>query len=388
MKLSSIFLILLITPMWTNAQDTATDSCLDSETLTKLGFTGAALEKVSEPTFCTDVYADPGRCITANTYEAAVNKYQDEFTTHNMGYGTLVEMFDTFFGNIGESLSNLWDKVSGGSEEKTWKEKMAEEVKKAQDAHDECFMGYNQVMMGVSCLLTSGKAKQLAEVNGETIKITATKTMLDVVETCMPVISAVCLYFKGGEEATDLTTPQTDDQKALCALHNTYEKCKSDGGNDTTCLDDSVRESFFEKMYQPYKNIWFPKVADVQGVTDKLLAWFDSAKDKVFSWFGSTKDSTTENSTDSNSTNDNTTTNTNDNTTTNTNDNTTTNTNDNTTTNTDSTRILESTMTINFKIDTEGADLWAMGSKSGVTRKFTEIFSFGIMSMLVGFLLK
>jgi hypothetical protein len=354
--------------MWSNAEETATDSCLDSETLTKIGFTSATLEKVSEPSFCTDVYADPGRCITADTYEAAVNKYQDEFTGHNMGYGTLVEMFDTFFGNIGESLSNLWDKVTGNTEEPTWKEKMAEEVKKAQDAHDDCFMGYNQVMMGVSCLLTSGKAKQFAEVTGENIKVTATKSMLDIVETCMPVISAVCLYFKGGEEATDLTTPQTDDQKALCALHNTYEKCKSDGGNDTTCLDDSVRESFFDKMYQPYQNIWFPKVADVEGVTDKLLAWFESAKDKVFSWFKSTDDansSTTETNTETNN-----------------------ETNNETNTDTTTTRILESTVKVNFKIDTAGADLWAMGSKSGVTRKFTEIFSFGIMSMLVGFLLK
>jgi len=368
MKLSSIFLILLIAPMWTNAQDTTTDSCLDSDTLTKLGFTSATLEKVSEPSFCTDVYADPGRCITADTYETVVNKYQDEFTTHNMGYGTLVEMFDTFFGNIGESLSNLWDKVTGSTEEPTWKEKMAEEVKKAQDAHDDCFMGYNQVMMGVSCLLTSGKATQLAEVNGETIKITATKSMLDIVETCMPVISAVCLYFKGGEEATDLTTPQTDEQKKLCEHHNTYEKCKKDGGNDTTCLDDSVREKFFEQMFQPYKNIWFPKVADVEGVTDKLLAWFEGAKDKVFSWFDKTEETSTDSSssTDTSSNTDSSTTN----------------------TDTSSARILESTVTINFKIDTAGADLWAMGSKSGVTRKFTEIFSFGIMSMLVGFLLK
>ena len=281
-----------------------------------------------------------------------VNKYQDEFTTHNAGYGTLVEMFDTFFGNIGESLSNLWDKVTGSTDEPTWKEKMAEEVQKAQDAHDDCFMGYNQVMMGVSCLLTSGVASQHATVNGNSIKINATKTMLDIVGTCMPVISAVCLYFKGGEEATDLTTPQTDEQKALCAEHNTYEKCKKDGGNDTSCLDDSIREKFLTNMFAPYKNVWFPKVADVEGVTDKLLAWFDTTKDKVFSWFKS-DETTTETNTENTAS-----------------------------------RVLESTVVVTFKIETTGADLWAMGGKSGVTRKSTNILKFGLVSFFIGFLLR
>jgi hypothetical protein len=347
MKLSSILLILTISSVaW--AEET-TSSCLSADTLTALGFTSATLEKVTDPTYCTDVYADPGRCITADTYATVVNKYQDEFTEHNAGYGKLVEMFDTFFGNIGESLSNLWDKVTGSTEEPTWKEKMAEEIKKAQDAHDNCFMGYNQVMMGVSCLVTSGVASQHTEVNGNNLKVTATKTMLDIVETCMPVISAVCLYFKGGEEATDLTTPQTDEQKALCAEYNTYEKCKKDGGNDTSCLDDSVREKFLGNMFAPYKNIWFPKVADVEGVTDKLLAWFESTKDKVFSWFKSDETTNTETTT---------------------------------------ARVLASEVNVSFKIDAAGADLWAMGGKSGVTRKSTNILAWGIVSFFIGFLLR
>lgn len=319
-------------------------SCLTKETLEKLGFTAAdSIEKVSSPTYCTDVYADPGRCITADTIKTYIEKKQDEFTVSNSGYAQLVKMFDTFFGNIGEALSDFWAKITDNQEPKTWKERMSAQIKKAQDVHDTCFKTYNQITHGVSCLLSSGKALQETTVSSDKVTIKANNSALDLVPNCMEVVGAICLYFKGGEEAK-VDTKQTDDQKMLCEEHATYEKCKSEGKNDETCLTTDIKKKFFNYMYAPLANKWFPKVTDIESVTDKMLEWFKNAKDTVFSWFKSDGDS--------------------------------------------SERILESAMSIEFDFSDSGYDTYQGGSKSGVEVKDAKLFSLGSLVLIIGLYLQ
>lgn len=320
-------------------------SCLSKDTLGKLGFTAAdSIEKVSSPTYCTDVYADPGRCIAADTIKAYIEKKQDEFTAWNAGYVKLTEMFDTFFGNIGETLSKIWASITNEKKEKTWKEQMADLVKKSKETHDKCFKTHNQIMHGLSCMLSSAKAGQLLKVETSELEVNVSKTSLQVVVDCMPVIAAICMYYKGGEDAK-LDIPQTDTQKEVCVKHQEYEKCMSgDSGTETTCLDDSKKEEIFKKMYNPYSNEWMPSVTDVEKFSDKMLEWLKNAKNTVFSWFKSS-DSTTA-------------------------------------------RILESTMKVKFKISESGYDCYGSGTKSGVPVKGIRLYSLGIVASLIALIIR
>ena len=340
------FMLTFMLISWSMSEEAAA-SCLEKAVLEKIGFTAAdAIEKVTDPTYCTDVYADPGRCITADSIKTFIDAKQTLFSESNSGYGQLVEMFDTFFGNIGESLSNLWDKITDSTSEKTWKDKMAEEVKKAQDAHDTCFKTHNQIMHGISCMLSSGVAGQKATVSGDVIKIKSGKAALQLVSDCMPVVAAICMFYKGGEEAK-LEVPQTDMQKKLCEEHKKYEECMSkDGGTATTCLDEAAKKKFFPELYAPFKNIWMPKVEDVKGVTDKMLEWLGNTKDKVFSWFKSTDEETA------------------------------------------SGRMLEGTITLEYEFEDDGYDIYAAGAKSGVEVKGVKIYSLGIIVSLIGLFLQ
>ena len=336
-----------------------TSTCLAKATLDSLGFSGEeAVTKVDSPTYCTDVYADPGRCIAADNIKTVIDKLQTEFSTYNSGYGQLTTLFDTFFGNIGESITSLWTKVTGSDEEKaekSWKSMMAEEISLAKDAHDTCFKTYNQLTHGTSCLVTSGLADQKTSLSGTTLTVTISNSSLQLVSDCLPVVSAICLFYKGGEEAPDLTIPQTQSQKDLCELHKTYAQCLKDGSNETTCLSDDIKKTFFAKMYAPFKNIWLPSVEEITSVSDKMLEWFSSVKDKVFSWFGNTEDST-ETTTD--------------------------------TTDTTASRILSSDMDVVFTFADDGADLYVMGGKSGVEVSGIQIQHFAILGLMITFFLR
>lgn len=351
MKMLNLFVLLTLASA--AFAEEGTDSCLAKATLESLGFTGpGTVTKVDSPTYCTDLYADPGRCIDADNIKTVIEMYQNEFTTHNGGYGELASIFDTFFGNIGESITALWSNVTGSDDEnkeKTWKAKMAEEISNAKDAHDKCFKTYNQLTHGLSCLVSSGAAVQKTSLSGETLTVSITESSLQLVTDCMPVVSAVCMYYKGGEEAK-LAIPQSDDQTALCTEHNTYVKCLSDGGNDSSCLTVDVKKKFFGYIYSPYKNKWLPSVQEVKDTTDKILEWFTSVKDKVFSWFKDTEETSTETNSE--------------------------------------TRLLESTMTLVFNFDSAGADLYAHGGKSGIEPKGINIHHFGILSIMIAFLLR
>lgn len=333
-----------------------TDTCLPKATLEKLGFTGEGTNvKVDSPAFCTDVYADPGRCIAADNIKTVIENYQTEFSTSNAGYAQIATVFDTFFGNIGESISGLWTKVTGSDDEKkekSWKSQMAEEVSKAKEVHDTCFKTHNQLTHGVSCLLSSGKAAQKSSESGETLTVSISKSATQLVTDCMPVISAVCFFYKGGAEAK-LEIPQTQTQKDLCELHKVYVKCLADGKADAECLDDTIKQNFFEKMYAPYKSVWLPSVEEVTTTTTKLLAWFESVKDKVFSWFKNTDETTPESSGSSTTR-----------------------------------RILASTIEVKFTFVEDGADLYVMGGKSQVKVIGIKIHHFGILTIMIAFILR
>lgn len=343
MKMLNVLLTTLLLSWAARAED-ATSSCLEKATLEKLGFTAADVEKVSSPTYCTDVYADPGRCIAADTIKTFIDGKQDQFSTYNSGYGKLTEMFDTFFGNIGESLSNIWSSITDSKKDKSWKEQMAEAVSKAKENHDKCFKTHNQIMHGVSCLLSSAAASQKVTVDGSTLTIKISESALQVVSDCMTVVSAICMYYRGGEEAK-LDIPQSDEQKALCEQHQVYEKCLADGGTETTCLDNDKKKPFFEKLYAPYKNMWMPAVTDIEKFTDKMSEWFSNAKDTVFSWFKSDDSSS-------------------------------------------ASRILESDMTIKFTVEEGGHDCYGGGEKSGVEVKGIKLFSAGIVVSLISLILR
>ena len=311
-----------------------TGSCLANDVLTGLGLTGATMEPITDPTYCTEVYATPGRCITADTIKEYIEAKQTKFTEYNAGFVEIDDQFNTFFGNIGSSLAELWAKITDSTSEKSWKDKMGEVTKKAEDSVNKCFMSYNQITHGASCFLSSGLAGQKAAVADKKITIDATDSVLQVVGDCIDVISAICLFWKGGDEAK-VDTSQTEDQKKLCQEHQDYQKCITDGGAADSCLNER-KEKIFELMYSYNSNKWIPDATNVKSVADKVLAWFSDAKDKIFSWFKSTDEANTSE----------------------------------TTTETTTARLLAEDYEIVFKIvASDGADIWKIGGASGVTIK-------------------
>jgi L-rhamnose mutarotase len=317
-----------------------TSTCLADAKLTEFGLTGATMEAVESPTYCTDVYKSPGRCVTADSIKAYIEEKQNKFTEYNAGYGQIDEDYNTFFGNIGSKLSELWDNITNSESEKTWKDKMAEVTKAAEDNADKCFMSYNQVTHGVACFLSSGIAGQKSAVADKKVTIDATDSIQQVVTDCMDVVSAICMFFKGGEEAK-LDTAQTDIQKTLCTEHNAYHECVSDGGSADSCMTSARKEALFNAIYSFTGNKWMPDPTKVKGVTDKILEWFDSAKEKVFSWFKPTEETASAG------------------------------------------RLLEEGSTIEFKFTSDGQDLWVMGGNSGVERKNVSSLKWGIVAAMV-----
>lgn len=334
LKLTMIFMLATVA-----LTEGATDSCVAEATLKEFGFEPKALEVVESPTYCTDVFKTPGRCITADTIKAFIEKKETENTTAHNGFVQIDKDFNTFFGNIGSTFSDLWDKITSNEAEKTWKDKMAEVTKKATDSVNKCFMSYNQVTHGVSCFLASGAAGQKTSIAAKKVTINATNSIHQVVTDCLDTLSAICLFFKGGEEAK-LDTAQSADQKTLCTEHSDYQKCMIDGGNTTSCMTDARKEKIFNLMYSFTANKWMPDATKVSSVTDTIVKWFEGAKDKVFSWFKPTEGTAA--------------------------------------------RILEEVASVEFKIVTEnGADLWAIGGKSGLEKKGVNVYAWAIVSVMI-----
>ena len=301
MKLQSIFTFAMLM-IYTLSQETTT-GCLSADNLKKIGFTTIkeTAEKIESPTYCKDVFAEQGACVAEEEVKAVVESQQDKFTNFNQSVASIFDTFDSFFGAIGESLSNLYDSVTGSDEKKepTWKEQMVKSVKKAKETSNECYIFYNTLQHGTTCLVASGLAKQYVTETDATWKLTSNPNALELVSKCMDVSSTVCLFFKGGAEA-NLTSAQSDNQKALCEKINEYEGCIQEGGTDTVCLTDAKKEEIFKLMYNPYGNKWLPSVADIESMKEKIVSFFESVKDKIFSWTKNTEEANQ--NTESNST--------------------------------------------------------------------------------------
>lgn len=332
MKPHTIFVIALLA-LSIRLEETAS-GCLSEANLKKIGFTtvNATAEKIETPTHCTTLFKEHGACVPEAEVQTVIKTNEDKFTEANQGVVAIFDTFDSFFGNIGEKLSDLYSSIVSSDEkkEKTWKEQMSASVKVAKDKVDECFKFSNLLQHGITCLASSAYAKQVITETDTQWTISSNLNALEIVPLCMDVMSTVCMFFKGGEEA-ELTSPQTDEQKALCSLVVTYEGCITDGGTNTTCLTDSKKEEIFKKMYNPYKGQWLPSVADVDSIKDKVVDFFVSAKDKIFDWTGITKDASTEETT--------------------------------------TTRILDSELVVNFTFTSEGYDCKQGGERSGVDPK-------------------
>jgi L-rhamnose mutarotase len=321
-----------------------TSTCLSDSTLTDFGFTAASMEAIDSPSYCTDVYKSPGRCITADSIKAYIEAKQNEFSEHNAAYVQIDDYYNTFFGNIGAKLSELWANITNTKTEKTWKDQMVEVTKNAEDTADKCFKSFNQVTHGVSCFLSSGIAAQKSSVSDKKVTIDATDSIQQVVTDCMDVVSAICMFFKGGEEAK-LEIEQSDIQKTLCNEHNEYKKCVSEGGSADSCMTTERKEAMFNAIYSFSGNKWMPKPSVVQGISDKIIEWFDGAKEKVFSWFKPTEvDASASASTR---------------------------------------RILEEKYSVEFNFKSDGQDLWVMGGNSGVERKNVMSLKWGIVAAMV-----
>ena len=139
--------------------DDTTNTCLDKETLTNLGFiVEDTATKVDSPTYCTDVYADPGRCIATDNIKTIIEKLEADFKLRIDEFDDILKIFFYLFKNDTEreelrTLVINENKIDGIS----WKEKIAYHASFANDSHLGCFRTYNKLTHGLSCLLSSGK---------------------------------------------------------------------------------------------------------------------------------------------------------------------------------------------------------------------------------------
>ena len=325
-----------------NCDGTVT-GCLDKAVLAKVGMVGTdEAKKETAPKHCKALYTESGSCVAEGDIATVIESYQTEFSTANAAFKNIADIFDTFFGNIGESLSGLWDKVSGASAEdkkKTWKEEMAAQVKKANDTKDVCFKNFNTYQHGLSCLLSSAKAAERTTVTDALLTVKSDNTVLSLVTDCMDVMATVCMFFKGGKEA-EVESKESQDQTNICAKVNEYEGCMEASGTLSSCLTAANKEAIFKMMFKPYKNALFPKVADVESYKDKVLGFFGDMKDKVFSWTKSTKDANPD---------------------------------------TPAARILEGTVDVTFTFAEDGQNMKKDGEDSGVEVKASSIQSVTVM---------
>ena len=324
-----------------------TSGCIAKTMLTELGLDGLdAAVTITDPTYCTSTFTS-GRCIAEGSIKTVIETYQTEFTAYNAGFETINDMFDTFFGKIGET----WDKIVAAvstpdPKTLTWKDEMAQCVKKASDTKDKCYKSYDTIRQGFLCLVASGVGK--ANIKEETKKITVTtsEAALQVVPDCIDIAACICMYFKGGTEAK-LDAKQTPDQVSLCTNVSKYEDCVLKGGTAASCMTVGEKKKIFPLMFSPLNNIMFPKVPDIESIKEKLGSWYESSKAKIFDWLNITKDDAT----------------------------------------TPAARILENATEVKFTFATEGFDLKVAGEKSLVPTKsiaLTKIW--GMVTLLVVFL--
>lgn len=287
---ASVFFILITLATFTVAQDAnASSGCLSDSALTALGFKGTGkATKETEPKYCTNLYKDDGSCVEDGGVVTVIDDFESKFTVNNTAWTNIDDTFTSFFKDVKGVLSDLWNKVTSSEkkEELTWEEQMGKAIKDAEDTYNDCFININTNHHGLACLASSAKAGSFITVSGKDYTITTDNNLLQLAKDCMPVLSVVCLYFKGADEA-QVDAKQSDDQKAMCTEVTNYQDCIDKGGEDTTCLNNDRKEKIVHRIFPAtYKKI-FPSVEAVVSTTDKIKAKFTEIKDKVFSWIKS-----------------------------------------------------------------------------------------------------
>ena len=287
---TTVFFLAITLATFTVAQDSNTSNgCLSDAALTAWGFKGTGkATKETEPKSCTNLYKDDGSCVEAGGVNTVIDELETKFTTNNTAWTNIDDTFTSFFKDVKGVLSDLWNKVTNSEkkEELTWEQQMGKAIKDAEDTQKECFINYNTSTHGLSCLLSSAKASSFVTVSGKQYTVTSDNNLLQLAKDCMPVLSAVCLYFKGADEA-QVDAKQTAEQKAMCTEVINYQDCIDKGGKDTTCLNNDRKEKIIHNTWPTLNQKIFPSVEAVASTSEKIKAKFTEIKDKVFSWIKS-----------------------------------------------------------------------------------------------------
>lgn len=293
---AAVFLVAITLATFAVANTTNTSNgCLSDAALTAFGFKGTGkATKETEPKTCKNLYKDDGSCIEAGGVNTVIDELETKFTTNNTAWTNIDDTFTSWFKDVKGVLSDLWNKVTSSEkkEELTWEQQMGKAVKDAEDTQKACFTSYNTSTHGLTCLLSSAKASSFVTVSGKEYTVTTDNNLLQLAKECMPVMAAVCLYFKGADEA-QVDAKQTAEQKAMCTEVVNYQDCIDKGGQDTTCLNNDRKEKILHKIWPAINQKIFPSVEAVASTTEKIKAKFTEIKDKVFSWIKSVTGSDT-----------------------------------------------------------------------------------------------
>ena len=248
-----------------------TTECLSSDNLRKIGFVSIKenAEKIKSPTYCIDLFSEQGTCVNENEIKNVIKSQEDKFTSFNKSVISILKAFDYIFETVGETISNINEKYlsKDKTNELNWQEKIIQYQKNVKETSNDCFIFYNILQHGTTCLVASGLAIQYIKEVDSTWKFTSNLNALELVNKCMDVSLIVCNYFW-------LTKPKTENQKILCENILEYEKCINEKDTNENCLTNIKKEEIFKQLFDPYGNKWLPLVEDVEITKIYIVSFY------------------------------------------------------------------------------------------------------------------
>lgn len=298
----------------------AVSSCLNSNTLRRLGFSPAGNAQLpSGKSLCGSIFNQFPSCVEEKPLESLLRQNQRIFSHFEaQKYAAIseqlepvVEKFNTLIEKIG--LENFF--LTSNAEKKILEvlklipKDLGALVRDIQRAAKNCSQAQNRISVGSFCLLSSNVASDFTFLDGTTFsaseyhkKITTSSVRVlqsqnidttfrikvtqeaadDVISACIPLVHASCIYKKIAEVHSAITDENFKSTKNVCnsKILNCY-------GSPSNC-NEGVKNEILEAFFEPFSSKLTTKTEIAQldhGLTSLIGSLWERTKETLSSTY-------------------------------------------------------------------------------------------------------
>ena len=245
-------------------------SCLSESLLKEFGFATYQTALIYDaPTVCIELAKNSGICVPQESIKEKIENDNKELEEKAKVIDKITELLEELEKHIGTANVIISSHIS--------------QIRTSiASTKEQCINGWNTVQQGITCFLSSILASSQMIFSNERIIKVFPDTAGPLLDPCIPIIDAICLFTTGFTISTDV---RINNSLLKSKIHELGQVCV-DLKATNTCKDDSCKidryEIFLDEFFLPYNYDIFQSEEFFKGIKDNIAQIDQNTLDWAF----------------------------------------------------------------------------------------------------------